>query len=590
MKILKLLNKIYLSILIIFFFSTVNSFSQDEPVDIWNIDKEQIQENSENKELISISESELETEKIDVFNMQTKDKSDSIKVDETLNSKEIKIIGLYDPEDFGLKIDMWSNSNGDQLKYLFSNLAKINLSGDASELMNIVLLTNAYYPKKNISEKDFLKIKSDWLMKNNDLELIEEYLIRNDILNLHPKLSKYLVDKYLSVSKLDKACKIFLNNSEPIKNNYLSKFNIYCLINNGKNDEAQLIFDLKKELGFNDQYFENKLNYLFGYTNEIDKTISEKSILDFHLAHKTNPEFSFEPKENTNPLIWKYLAASNLLYQTNEIDLDELEKIELIEYATHNKNYLEDDLFQIYKRFQFTIDQFLNVKTVFKSLTNIESRALLYQSVLLESDINRKIELMKLLKEVFVKDKIGNAFEEKLKDLLQDIELNQISSKHTSFFLENINVDEKKQTKIKYNDDLLHQSKLIKYFNGDYNQTKIEKDLNNFLKKIKKDKKYSISKKDIILIESLKSDGIKINKKYENLYKILDSEMPTDIQVMINNNESASTILRIIEVIGQDELSTLDEDTLFFIISALNQLNIDSLRNKILLKVLPLKV
>ena len=590
MKILKLLNKTYLSILIIFFFSIVNSFSQDEPVDIWNIDKEQIQENSENKEFISITESELETEKIDVFNMQTKDRSDSIKVDESLNSKEIKIIGLYDPEDFGLKIDMWSNSNGDQLKYLFSNLAKINLSRDASELMNIVLLTNAYYPKKNITEKDFLKIKSDWLMKHNNLELIEEYLIKNDILNFHPKLSKYLIDKYLSESKLDKACKIFLNNSEPIKDNYLSKFNIYCLINNGKKDEAQLIFDLKKELGFNEQYFENKLNYLFGYTNEIDKTISEKSILDFHLAHKTNPEFTFEPKENTNPLIWKYLAASNLLYQTNEIDLDELEKIELIEFATHNKNYLEDDLFQIYKRFQFTIDQFLNVKTVFKSLTNIESRALLYQTVLLESDINKKIELMKLLKEVFIKDKIGKAFEEKLKDLLQDIELDQISSKHTSFYLENINTDEKKQTKIKYNDDLLHQSKLIKYFIGDYNQTKIEKDLNNFLKKIKKDKKYSISKKDIILIESLKSDGIKIDKKYDNLYKILDSEMPTDIQVMINNNELASTILRIIEVIGQDELSTLDEDTLFFIISALNQLNIDSIRNKILLKVLPLKV
>ena len=590
MKILKLLNKTFLSILIIFSFSIANSFSENEPVDIWNIDKEQIQENSENKELISITESELETEKIDVFNMQTKKRSDSIKVDETLNSKEIKIIGLYDPEDFGLKIDMWSNSNGDQLKYLFSNLSKINLSQDASELMNIVLLTNAYYPKKNISEKDFLKIKSDWLIKHNNLELIEEYLIKNDILNLHPKLSKYLVDKYLSESKLDQACKIFLNNSEPIKNDYLSKFNIYCLINNGKKDEAQLIFDLKKELGFNDQYFENKLNYLFGYTNEIDKAVSEKSILEFHLAHKTNPEFFFEPKENTNPLIWKYLAASNLLYQTNEIDLDELEKIELIEYATHNKNYLEDDLFQIYKRFQFTIDQFLNVKTVFKSLANIESRALLYQSVLLESDINKKIELMKLLKEAFIKDKIGNAFEEKLKDLLQDIELDQISSKHTSFYLENINTDEKKQTKIKYNDDLLHQSKLIKYFIGEYNQTKIEKDLNNFLKKIKKDKKYSISKKDIILIESLKSDGIKIDKKYDNLYKILDSEMPTDIQVMVNNNESASTILRIIEVIGQDELSTLDEDTLFFIISALNQLNIDSIRNKILLKVLPLKV
>ena len=50
MKILKLLNKTYLSILIIFFFSIVNSFSENEPVDIWNIDKEQIEENSESKE------------------------------------------------------------------------------------------------------------------------------------------------------------------------------------------------------------------------------------------------------------------------------------------------------------------------------------------------------------------------------------------------------------------------------------------------------------------------------------------------------------------------------------------------------------
>ena len=225
----------------------------------------------------------------------------------------------------------------------------------------------------------------------------------------------------------------------------MSKFNIYCLINNGKKDEAQLVFDLKKELGFDEKYFENKLNFLFGYTNEVDTNVSEKNILEFHLAHKTDPNFSFEPKENTDPLIWKYLAASNLLYQTNEIDLNELEKIRLVEYATHNKNYLEDDLFQIYKRFQFNIDQLLNAKNAFKSLTSIESRALLYQTVLLESEINKKIELMKLLKGAFIKDKIGNAFDEKLKELLQNIELDQISSEHTSFYLENINTDEKKQ-------------------------------------------------------------------------------------------------------------------------------------------------
>ena len=589
MKILKLLNRKYFSIITIFFLMIVNSFSENQPVDIWNVDKNQTQENLENKESKSDLDMNMETNSIDVFNMQTDTENFLIKIDETLNSKEIKILGLYDPEDFGLTMDMWSNSNGDQLKYLFSNLAKMNLSKDAAELMNIVLLTNAYYPKKNISEKNFLKIKSDWLIKHNDLRLIEEYLIKNNIINLHPKLTKFLVDKLLSQSEINKACEIFSKNSEPIESQYLSKFNIYCLIFNEKKEQAKLILDLKKELGFQNKYFENKLDYLFGYTNVVDKSISEKNILEFHLAHQTNAEFSFEPNENTNPLIWKYLASSNLLYKKNEIDLAELDKIKLIEYATHNKNYSENDLFEIYKRFQFSINQLLNVNDAFKSLTNIESRALLYQRILLESEANKKMELIKILKNLFIQDNLEYAFQDKLKELLEVYDLDQLSSQHTSFYLKHVR-DEKKLKKIKYNEDLIHQSKLLKYFDGEYNMSKTQKDLNNYLKKIKKNKKYVLSKKDIILIESLKSDGIKIDKKYSNLYEILESEMPTDIQVMINNNEIASTILRLIEVIGQDSLEALDEDTLFFIISALNQLNIDVIRNKILLKVLPLKV
>ena len=114
--------------------------------------------------------------------------------------------------------------------------------------------------------------------------------------------------------------------------------------------------------------------------------------------------------------------------------------------------------------------------------------------------------------------------------------------------------------------------------------------MNNFLKKIKKDKKYFFSKKDQIFLESLKNDGIEISKKYDDLYKVDYSEIPSDIQVMINNDEKGLALLRIAEVIGQDKLERIDEDTIFFIISTLNQLNINLIRNKILLKVLPLKV
>ena len=88
----------------------------------------------------------------------------------------------------------------------------------------------------------------------------------------------------------------------------------------------------------------------------------------------------------------------------------------------------------------------------------------------------------------------------------------------------------------------------------------------------------------------MKSDGVKLDKKYNDFYKKDLSEIPTDIQVMINNDEKGAALLRIVEVIGQDELERIDDETISFIISTLNQLNIDIIRNKILLKVLPLKV
>ena len=267
-----------------------------------------------------------------------------------------------------------------------------------------------------------------------------------------------------------------------------------------------------------------------------------------------------------------------------------MEKISTIEKAVHNKNYPEKDLFELYKRFQFNINQLLNVKNFYKSLENIEGRALIYQKVLLESEMVEKLKLLKLLKDSFDNDGLTNAFDIELKKYLKEMNPQSIPDNLTSFYYTNIQIKENEEKNIKFNNEVMHQSKLVNYFNGDYSKSKIEKDLNNFLKKIKKDKKYFFSKKDIIFLESLRSDGIEIDEKYDDFYTINPSEIPTDIQVMINNDEKGAALLRIAEVIGQDELDRIDEDTIYFIISTLNQLNIDLIRNKILLKVLPLKV
>ena len=117
----------------------------------------------------------------------------------------------------------------------------------------------------------------------------------------------------------------------------------------------------------------------------------------------------------------------------------------------------------------------------------------------------------------------------------------------------------------------------------------ITKDLNNYLKKIKKDKKYLFSKKDVILVEALKSDGIK-DPSIEPIASGHIIEQISIIQDLIDNNEMGLAMLRIVEVIGPERIEDIDDDTFYFIINTLNQLNIDSIRNKILLKILPLKV
>jgi len=586
MKILKLLNKKNLSIVIFSLFS-FSSFAEDKPVDIWNIEKQETENISE--ENLS-TENEQVVSESSVYKMQSDKNEDSIKLDQELTSKTIKIAGLYDPQEYGLDINMWSNSDGSTLKKLFNNIDKYELSKDASEILNISLLTNAYYPNQNITDQEFLNFKTKWLIKNSNLDLIEEYLIKNQVTNLHPELMRYMVDRYLSQSDVKKSCEIFSKIKEPLEDEYLSKFNLYCLINYGKNEEAQLILDLKKELGFSDEYFENKINYLLGYIDEVNKEISENSILDFHLAHRTNPEFTFEPNKDTPKLIWKYLSSSNLLYKIQDVEISDIEKISTIEKATHDKIYSEEELFEFYKRFQFNINQLLNTKESYKSLSSIEGKALVYQRLLLTEEPKLKLELMKILKDIFKSEGIEDAFDEELRKYLKQIDETDVPSNFTTFYNQYIKSDEIINKKIKYNNKILHQSKLVNYFNGDYAKSKIEEDLDKFLKKIKKDKEYFLSKKDIIFLEALKSDGIEISKKYENLYKVNKSEMPSDIQKMLDNKEIGAALLRVIEVIGPEKIEDIDDDTVYFIINTLNQLNTDSIRNKLLLKVLPLKV
>ena len=129
----------------------------------------------------------------------------------------------------------------------------------------------------------------------------------------------------------------------------------------------------------------------------------------------------------------------------------------------------------------------------------------------------------------------------------------------------------------------------VNYFRGDYSKSEIQEDLKKFLDRIIFSNE-TLSTKDIIFIESLKSDGVEIPSEYDSLYSKKPYELDENLVELINANEVGTVLLSLIEIIGNDKIENIDEKRLYFISNTLNQINADLIRNRILLKVLPLKV
>ena len=556
------------------------SFSYaNEPVDIWSIEKEKGENITTNSDL----EDNNETSETIVINNNL---TSSIEEGEILNKR--KVVGLYDPEENGFDLEMWNNSEPNKIFELSKKINNMTLSEDAKNIYTKLLLTNSYSPKDEIDEKIFLDIKSDWLIKFRDVDLIEKYLKKNIDIDTKDHLTKFVLNELFSINENKKACEFLEELNTNFKDNYLTKFSIYCLIYLKKNEQASLRYDLEKELGYKDPFFEKKFQYLQGYVSDSPDT-SETDLLNLHLSYLTNKEYKYVPNDKTSKIYWRYLSSNNLLESLNNIDTEDEKQISLLEKATHQGNYEEIDLLNLYKRFQFSVDQLLNIDDEIGKISKIQSRALLYQGILLNKDPNIAVKLSRALKESFENDNISNAFDDELKKILKKYDLKDLSSDLTEFYSKSLEQD-KLDRDIKYDNKILHQSKLVKYF-GKENVPikKIEKDLNNYLKKVKKSKTNYLITKDIILIEAMVSDGIEIKDEYKDLFNSKENTIPTDIQILINDREIGMAVLRLIEIIGQDKIEDLGSETLYFLINALNQMNIDPIRNEILYSVLPLR-
>ena len=107
------------------------------------------------------------------------------------------------------------------------------------------------------------------------------------------------------------------------------------------------------------------------------------------------------------------------------------------------------------------------------------------------------------------------------------------------------------------------------------------------LKKIKRNKKYKISIKDTILFETLANDNIVVPEELINQEMVKNSLPPIELMNLGKNNETGLLLLRIVELVGQDEIEDLDIQTIYFINHLLIKSGLKKLSNKILITTLP---
>ena len=583
MKILKQLNRFFIFLITCCLLIQISN--AEEPKEFWSeIEKKKNVSNKTNIKKIETSKTEIiQGPKIEL-------PDENIIVNQELDKSNKLLAGLYDPAENDLDIDMWSNSNGKEIKILLKKINSEELSNFSEKIMDIVLLTNSYLPKNDISLEEFQNFTIEHLIKKRDFNLIKKFIIKNPNITNKEKLVRLVVDYYLYNSEIEKSCEIF-DYMNLITDEYLTYFKIYCLVTQNKKEEAQLLFDLKSEMEVLDDFFAKKFEVLMGYEDS-NYILSDKNILYFHLSHKTDENFIYVPLVNSPEFIWKYVATSNLLKNVETVDLEDIEQTKFVEKATSEEIFDEKELLNLYKKFQFDINQLLNAKVTYELLPDYEGRALLYQRLLLAENLENKLDLLNVsskLKKSFDKVNLTKAFNEELSHILKKIDEREVPARYTSFYWENKETEKVKKSKIKFNNKILHQSKILNYFLNKTSLPKTEKVTNDLLKKIEKNEKYSFSSKDILMVESLKSDGVKILEEYDKLYEYKSNISP-EINSMIVNRETGMVLLKLVQIIGKKEIENLDMDSLNYVIEIMNELKVINLRNEVLLKVLPLKV
>ena len=140
---LSYLNKLILFVILFIVITFNSSFAEDEPADIW-------QDNENQNEKVNQTFNDQDTT-IESPILSDDVNKEVVKIDEdNLQESRQSVIGIFDPEKNNFNLNMWSQTDGEDIKKILKRIDKLKLAKLSEDLLFQTLFTNAYPPGKNL--------------------------------------------------------------------------------------------------------------------------------------------------------------------------------------------------------------------------------------------------------------------------------------------------------------------------------------------------------------------------------------------------------------------------------------------------------
>ncbi len=443
--------------------------------------------------------------------------------------------------------------------------AKLNINENISQEQDRLLFelrVNKLFEMGKFTDIDnfYAQLPPNYVNDFINIKRIEAYLLRNEFKN---------------------ACSLI--REEKIRKTFkLGKFDIICSIVDQEFEKARFNLELLKELNVPGDTFFIELAY--------------KIMGDIEISQEELVEKNLEKFKNLTPILLSYLQiaeisptfenikeapVSNLIFILSSPTTSSEIKLYCAERLVRLKKITPNILAEVYQLSSFTNEEIENVFEIYKTLSPVRSRSILYQAIVKEVDPEIKFELIKLLLMNAKKHKLFASISEILKDSMNYKEIQNLSLLDKVLILEiysvNYQFDEAKDfIKNLARDKEITKKELYLQLieNVDSNSSFEEFDTNNL---VISQNNYSLKEfNNILIIYALKN---KLNQDLVEILQILNSET--------QKSEMTINFTDFLSVISSDEFSRFYFLKNFFNIVEGRDLNdLNNIEKFVILKIL----